>query len=593
MADVYFVALSPAPSVFGAAFVTASEFAVMFATIRKHQQWLFILICGVVIISFVVFFSPDVGTGGGGGPVDFGTVNGRAVSRSEFFAARDEEAIRYFLNWGEWPSQTGGRAPDFIRTNFNQNVIQRVAANLKLEELGIEVGEEAVVARLKLMMRNNDGVYDPAIYQGFVSNGLQRVGMDREDLYRFVRREAAMEQLRDTVAVRGQLVTRAAAEAAFRLENQRLGTEAVFFNASNFLAKANVETNALRTFFTNRAASYRTDAKVQVSYVRFDTTNYLAEAEERFEETVTNLTAAVDKEYQEKGADSFKDDEGKALSEEKAKERIREEALEPFALRAARKAASDFANDLYTEAQKLTAEKKGSFLLETNFISVAQTAGLKVETTKSFSQREGVSDLGLPFQFASAAFQLSGTNQVRIDPVVGDSGVYLMALNKRMPSQPKKFEEVEQEVTEAYKEQEALKLLREHTGEVYKKLTNSIAGGKAFKAAAEEQKLTVVEVAPFAKSERVNLDVSRHSISFPFYSSTAFRTDVGEVCYPQTTGDAGYILYVKERLEADEAKLKDELDEFVDMTRQRRQSAAFQAWMSRELQAAGVAGMAN
>ncbi len=168
-----------------------------------------------------------------------------------------------------------------------------------------------------------------------------------------------------------------------------------------------------------------------------------------------------------------------------------------------------------------------------------------------------------------------------------------MALNKRMPSQPKKFEEVEQEVTEAYKEQEALKLLREHTGEVYKKLTNSIAGGKAFKAAAEEQKLTVVEVAPFAKSERVNLDVSRHSISFPFYSSTAFRTDVGEVCYPQTTGDAGYILYVKERLEADEAKLKDELDEFVDMTRQRRQSAAFQAWMSRELQAAGVAGMAN
>ena len=566
----------------------------MFATIRKHQQWLFILICGVVIISFVVFFSPDVGTGGGGGPVDFGVVNGRSVTRSEFYEARDEEAIRYFLNWGEWPSQSGGRAPDFVRTNFNRNVIERVAANDKLESLGIEVGDDAVVARLKLMMRNSDGVYDPAIYHGFVTNGLERVGMDKEDLYRFVRREAAMEQLRDTVAVRGALVTKAAAEAAFRRENERLATEAVFFHVSNFLAQVTIETNALRTYFTNRAASYRTDAQVQVSYVRFDATNYLAEAEERLAETVTNLTAEVDQIYQDRGAEAFTDEDGKTLSEDAAKEKIRkEEFLEPLGLRAARKAASDFANDLYTEAQKLTAEKPGSFLLETNFITVAKASGLKVETTKPFSRRDGVADMGLPFQFSSTAFQLSGTNQVTINPVVGDSGVYLMALNRRINSQAKKFEEVEKEVTEDYKRQEALKKLREHTADVYKKLTNSLAADKTFKASAEELKLTVVEVPPFAQSDRASVVVSQNSVSFPMYNSTAFRTDVGDVCYPQTTGDASYMLHVKERLDADEAKLKEDLDDYVSMVRQRRQSAAFQAWMTRELQASGIVGPAN
>ncbi len=566
----------------------------MFATIRKHQQWLFILICGVVIISFVVFFSPDVGSGSGGGPADFGTVNGRPVSRSEFFEARDEEAIRYFLNWGEWPSQSGGRAPEFIRTNFNRSVIERVAANNKLSELGIEVGDEAVVARLKLMMRNSDGAYDPAIYNGFVTNGLERVGMGREDLYRFVRREAAMEQLRDTVAVRGNLVTEAAAEAAFRRENQRLATEAVFFHASNFLAQVKMDTNAIRTYFTNRAASYRTEAKVQVTYVRFDATNYFGEAEERLAEAVTNLTAEIDKEYENRGAEAFTDDEGKTLSAEKAKAQIREEEfLKPLALREARKAASDFANDLYSVAQKLSAEKPGSFLLETNFVSTAQAAGLKATTTPPFSRLEGVSDLGLPFQFSSTAFQLSGTNQVTINPVVGDSGVYLMALNRRISSQAKTFEEVEKEVTEAYQQQEALKFLRTHTAEIYKKLTNSVAGDKGFKTAAEELKLKVVDVPPFAESEQTSVTVAQNAVSFSMYRGTAFRTDVGDICYPQTVGDAGYILHVKERLDADESKLKEELEDYVAMVRQRRQSAAFQAWMSRELQAAGIAGPAN
>ncbi len=529
----------------------------MFATIRKHQRWLFILICGVVIVSFVVFFSPDVGMGRGRGPVDYGSIGGRPVTGTEFANARDEEAIRYFLNWGEWPGSGGSRVPEFIRTNFSRNVGERLVALRKLEELNVEVGDEAVVSWLRRVMRNADGAYDPGLYQGFVTNGLERMGMDKGDLFRLARHEAAMDQLRSTVGVGGSLASRESVEAAFRRENERRATEAVFFHVTNFLSKVKTDTNALRTYFTNRASMYREPSKVQVSYVRFDATNHLAEAAKRL--GGTNDTDELDR----------------------------------VALIEARKAASKFANKLYDLAGSLAAEKKGTFLLETNFISEAKAAGLEVKVTEPFSQRDGLPGSDFPFSFTSAAFELGGTNLVRLLPVVGESSVFMIALNKRIASRAQTFEEVREDVTEGYQRQEALKMLRDHVREMQQKITNSIAGGKTFKAAAEELKLAVVDVPPFSQNDRTSLEVEKHSISFPMYQGTAFRTDVGEVCYPQTTGEAGFVLHVKGRLDADEAKVKDELDDYVDMVRQRRRSAAFQTWMARVIESSGYVPPSN
>jgi hypothetical protein len=64
----------------------------MFAHIRKHQQWLFIVIIAVVIVSFVVFFTPSVGTGGGGGGgtgsnATIGTIDDQPVTQQEYYDA--------------------------------------------------------------------------------------------------------------------------------------------------------------------------------------------------------------------------------------------------------------------------------------------------------------------------------------------------------------------------------------------------------------------------------------------------------------------------------------------------------------------------
>ena len=45
----------------------------MIGTLRKHSQWLWGIIITVVIVTFVIFFSPDAGMSRGRGEADFGT----------------------------------------------------------------------------------------------------------------------------------------------------------------------------------------------------------------------------------------------------------------------------------------------------------------------------------------------------------------------------------------------------------------------------------------------------------------------------------------------------------------------------------------
>ena len=79
----------------------------MFGTIRKHQNWLWIVIITVIIISFVVFFSPDVQLGADrtvGG--ESGSINGKPIARDEYQEAYEEAKLSHFMRTGgrEWPA---------------------------------------------------------------------------------------------------------------------------------------------------------------------------------------------------------------------------------------------------------------------------------------------------------------------------------------------------------------------------------------------------------------------------------------------------------------------------------------------------------
>lgn len=546
----------------------------MFASIRRHQQWLFAIIIGVVIISFVIFFTPDVGRGfrRGSRGNEFGTVYGQPVTRDEYVEARQEAALMFRFNSGEWPDRS--RMARQMGYDIGRETLNRVVLLRKLREMRVEVSDDAVIQQIRSLFRDRNQQYDPDRYQQFVKQDLAAGGVTDGDFYRFLQHELGMRHLGAVFGLPGQLITSRAADEAYRRDNEQVLTEAVFFSATNYLPKVKVEAKGLSEFYTNRMASYRLPARLQVNYVAFEAINFLAEAGKQIAQE-TNLTARLEQLYQTRGTNSFTDAAGKVLSKEAALEKIKEEARHELALREARKKANEFASELF-DLKPATPDQLGKH---------AAKKGLTIKETAPFSQFDGPKELNdLTSGFARTAFALTDAEPFAA-PVVGTNAVYVLAVKKKIDSEIPPLERIKDKVTEDYRDHLADQAMRSDGARVYQAITNGLAKAKTFKAVCGELKLTVVEVPAFSRESQSLPEVEKYA-SAPTFRNVAIDTPTAKVSNFVPVSDRGFIVHVKARQPVAEDKVKKELPEYLKDLRESRQNRAFNEWFSREVQLA-------
>ena len=108
----------------------------MFGTIRKHQTWLWGVIITVIVISFVVYFSPYSRLNNTSrGPANLGSINGERVSEEQFVHARSEVYLRYFFMTGNWPDEDARK----VGGQIDRETYQWLLLIQKQEQLGIHV----------------------------------------------------------------------------------------------------------------------------------------------------------------------------------------------------------------------------------------------------------------------------------------------------------------------------------------------------------------------------------------------------------------------------------------------------------------------
>jgi peptidyl-prolyl cis-trans isomerase D len=538
----------------------------MFGTFRKHQTWLWAIIIAAIIVSFVYYFSPASKMNNSrSGPVNLGSINGERVSQEEFVNARREVYLQFFFrNGGRWPTD------DAKKMGFDpeRETYQWLLLIQKEEQLGIHIGSDVVaqVARNMLTPFQRDGVSSPAI---FVEKVLQPQGLQVEDFERFVRHYLGIQELIATIGLSGELVTPQEAKALYEREHEELATEAVFFSVSNYLASVTATPEAISQFYSNRLANYRLPDQVQVSYVKFGISNLLAAAEAEL--IKTNLAEMIEANYQRLGTNYFRD----AKTPEETKTKIREELIRGRALAEARKKALEFAGPLF-DMKPVRAE---------NLEALARTNGLKVGLSAPFDREDGPKDLEVNPDFLKAAFKLT-PDEPFAGPLIGKDGAYVIALNKKIPSEIPPLDQIRARVAADYKYNQAMILARTAGVASYKTLTNGLTQGKSFSAICNEAKLKPVELPPFSLStrslpeveDRISLD-GRNGLK-----QIAFSTPSGQVSEFQATSDGGIIVYVKSRLPLDVAKMTAELPAFVASVRQNRQNEAFNEWFRKEME---------
>ncbi|MDB6018775.1 MAG: hypothetical protein JWR19_3264 [Pedosphaera sp.] len=533
----------------------------MFGTIRRHQTWLWVIISTLTVISFVIFGPTNQKLGDAlSKRSNLGTINGRPITVSDYSAAEHEVYIGYFFrNNYQWPDKDASAA----KANFNikRETLLRLMLIEKQRELGVQISTEAIAE-----VARQQHVLGELSLDQFEERVLKPEKLNAGDFERFLRHELGMQQLVSVAGLSGKLVTPQEAETLYRNEHQDLSTAMAFFPASNYTAKVTFTPEGLADFYNKRAAFYRIPDQRRVDYVKYDVTNYLAQAKA---EAGTNLEAIVNANYMVKGSTNFYHD---AKTPEEAKAKVAEDYLHELAMIQARKAAGALADEL-----DRTEPKRAAGLEE-----LAKTKGLTVKTTAPFDAKEGP-DLNVLPSFTHAAFSLT-TNEPFSGAIRAEDGVYVLALKETIPSTIPPLKDIQAKVEEDYRLAAAAQMARQAGANFEGMVTNGLAQGKTFKAIADEAKVKAEELPPFSLSTSSLPAEIDERVNFNSLKNLAFMTPVGKASPFIPTEDGGFVLYVKSQSPVNEAKLKDEMPKYLEYLRQVRQNEAFNQWFGKQVQ---------
>ena len=451
---------------------------------------------------------------------------------------------------------------------------QQVAFPTKLKEFGISVSDDAVADWIRQNLPK-DPKTGAVNYDAFVENFLKRFNFTESEFHQFARQEVGMQQLRQVVAVTGQMVTPGEAEEEFRHSNEQAITSAVFFSSSNYTASVSLDPGAVAQFFTNRIAEYRIPERTVISYVRWTADPYLTNAEAALAK-LPDLATRLESAYQQRGADAFRDKDGNVLAKPAALISLRQQVVESQAVAEAARAARDFANELYAmEPAK-----------PENLSTVAAKHGLAVQLSAPFSEFERVPGLEDAPALQREAVRLA-PDQPFTKPVEAGRAVYLGALMRRIPSELPSLDSVRARVTADYRRAKSLEAA--HTaGEAFTTALNAaLAQGQTFDAATAAQKAKVTELAPFSLVTQT-LPGLDPRVNLALIKDTAFSLKPGAASRFIQAGDGGFVLFLKERRPVDAALVKAGLNGFLEEQRTQRKEEAFGAWFQAEYKKSGL-----
>ena len=531
----------------------------MIGTIRKHSKWLWAVIITATIISLFMFFLPQTHNGGGGG-VKYGTIYGKEITPQEYQAAFNEFQLFYLFHYGKWPKQAGVSDLEMERETY-----VRLLLIAKAQDLGIYVSVDAAATAASQMLRSlgRDGqiVTPEAFATQVLASATPPLTM--VDFQNFARHDVVIQQLVQAMGQPGQLVTPQEAAAAYVRERQELSAQMVYFAASNYLSSVTVTPDGLRTFYTNNQGEFSLPDRVQLNYVAFGVSNYLAQS--KAEWAKTNLEENVDA-YYHQNASQFAD----AKTPEEAKAKIRDLLIRRSALFDARGVANDFAAAVF-KMEPARAE---------NLATVAKINGLAVLTTAPFALAAGPQEFIGPEGFDKIVAGLTA-DEPFANPVVGPDGVYVIALAKQIPSEIPPFDQIRERVTEDYRMQQAVALAREAGTNFGYKLLVNLTAGKSFATACADAKLQPQTLPPFSLSTS-ELPALGGRIDLNQLKQLAFTTQIGHASNFEETGDGGFILYVGSQLPVDPLVMRADMPQFTAQLRRARENEAFQEWLNTE-----------
>lgn len=252
---------------------------------------------------------------------------------------------------------------------------------------------------------------------------------------------------------------------------------------------------------------------------------------------------------------------------------IKVEAIQPERIKPLEDVADEVTAELLEQKGRAIAEKRAredrkNMTAGMTLVQFAESAGLEVEETPLVTQNETIPSLGRRPKLIETAFgQAQG--QISAPVQVGDTW-FLVSLVERAPSRIPAFTEVQGEVEEQYRSEQAEILAKEKAAKLLTKLKET----KDMVSLAKAEALTVEETGAFTRRGGYVPKIG----ALPDLKTAAFRLKPEDPVAAQSYiwGGNAFIVVLKEYIPADPEQLEERRDDLRLSLLQRKKTSAYQ-----------------
>lgn len=488
--------------------------------IQSKVLWYIVL--GVIIISFVGFFTPTMGSKSSTtNDAALGELFGEKVTQREFRKTAFSMSLMYLLSTGEELRQT----PEFDKQVWTQLALLRKAA-----EEDVRVTDTEVVRNIQGIpaFQNEAGSFEKQRYEVI----LQRLGVAKAQLEQVVREQIAVQKLIFR-SVQSALISPQELERAYHIYTDRIVLDYAVLSREDVAKEVSVLEEDAKAYFESNTEEFRMPAKVQVSYVEFLVDDFLAEAE-----VVEGQALQIYNQNLE--AYRVENEDPSAPVEYKTFDEVEAEITEQLKTYAARNLAVEQATSLVAAiAPKAQGEVP-------DFKGAVAAAGLNVKTLPAFGPDDELAGIDETSPFKAAALGLQPDEYSSFsDAVVGRDSVYVISLEKRHPSFLPSYSAVTKEAAEAAKAKAVAEKIEARQQEISTAVSEALAAGTDFKTAMAPYGLTIESTEEFDLTSE--LDNEYADILIPISISVA----QGDLCEVVPVEQGALIAYVAQRTSMD------------------------------------------
>jgi len=495
-----------------------------FQYIRKKQKVLFGMIAIPVIIGFVFLFTPDAedrlfGRGLQSETGVYGQLDGETVTRDQWIEARNIALGRSSITIAQ--AKLSGYTGQLPRPNYEaaENEAPYILAQKALMAKYYIQSSKVDAEKWIIDLADQFASMLPTVTKENIFEALSLSFGGDDQLLAYASYEIGIRQLQQLATISGGLLSAQEAQIKFRNENEKYEAAAIFLSHTNYLPLVQSTDEQVKKHYTNTLATHRISERRQISYVTFPATNYLDEAEKKFNElnaagrmgfltnywtniTIiagykTNTIPALAKLIAPARTNLYS-----GMKEEEATAAIREAILRTPHLGYENERQVELKSGLaVVEAYKAGLKFKNS--LEETYkakpaLDTLENVALDfidlTATTSPLITFEGNVPQELRGVTSADVFALSKTNALIISSAqFGLGDFFIASLKKVIPSRNRTFVEAKTTVTADFKKAESIKLMNE-AGE---KIHQSIKDGKALEEVGKENNLAVTKLGPF------------------------------------------------------------------------------------------------